>query len=315
MPAQVKLPKISVITPSYNQGQYIEDTILSVLGQGYPNLEYIVIDGGSSDNTVDVLKKYENQLAHWVSEKDSGQAAAINKGFSLATGDILCWLNSDDMYLPGTLRFIAERLDVSKAEVLIGNCIHIKEGSGIAVGSDVVADSQRHDILWCSYILQPSSFWTRKTWEATGTLNEGLNYALDWDWFIRAKNEGVHFKAVERPLSFYRIHVAHKSSFGGAARANELGEIYEKYHLSRGGALYASLLGSHRRAMLVRRLMNLPRKYAGRFQNIGITSEIAPNERIVLLLSWLGIAGFRLLYPILAFRYKTQEIRDVLRML
>src|SRR5882762_8349036 len=101
-------PKISIVTPSYNQGQYIEETIRSIIMQGYPNLELIIIDGGSKDNTVDIIRQYEKDIAYWVSEKDNGQTHAINKGFEKATGEILAYLNSDDIYMPYTFRLIAE---------------------------------------------------------------------------------------------------------------------------------------------------------------------------------------------------------------
>jgi glycosyltransferase involved in cell wall biosynthesis len=284
------IPKISVITPSYNQGRYIEDTILSVLGQDYPNLEFIVIDGGSTDETVEVLKKYEDRISYWVSEKDDGQASAINKGFARATGDILCWLNSDDMYLPGVLKFVSANLDISLSEMLIGNCVHIWEGEGRAMGSDIVSDSLSHDMAWCSYVIQPSAFWTRALWERTGVLDEKLHYALDWDWFIRAKRADADFRAVAKTLSVYRIHAAHKSSFGGEARARELAGIYGKYHGARGERLFEALAGERLRPALARRMANFT-------------------------LSWLGALGVRALYPLISSRYSMQEIRDVLRML
>ena len=115
-------PKISIVTPSYNQAEFLERTILSVLNQDYPNLEYIIIDGGSTDGSVEIIKKYEKYLAYWVSEKDKGQSDAINKGFQKSTGDILAWLNSDDTYLSGTLFKVVKAFQENpNADLIFGN--------------------------------------------------------------------------------------------------------------------------------------------------------------------------------------------------
>lgn len=215
-------PKISIITPSYNQGQYIEDTIISVLGQGYPNLEYIVIDGGSTDHTVDILNKYDSQIAYWESVKDNGQAHAINKGFTRATGDILMWLNSDDMLLAGTLFYIAEQVSKQGEGIYFGNCIHFKEAENLwTQGSDVIASNNLLDIRAIDYIIQPSSWWTRNVWESTGLLREDIHYVFDWQWFIRAHKQ-YPFYPQNKAISLYRFHEDHKSGTGGERRNREI---------------------------------------------------------------------------------------------
>jgi glycosyltransferase involved in cell wall biosynthesis len=224
------LPKISVITPSFNQGQFLEQTIQSVLGQAYPNLEYIIIDGGSIDESVDIIKKYEKQIVYWVSEKDKGQADAINKGFNIATGDILCWLNSDDCYLPYTLNFVASQLNTQKEAILFGNTFHFEENSPKAWGSNVVAEFEGTNLKYKDFIIQPSSFWTRKTWEKAGELDTDFNYVFDWEWFLRAAACDVKFTAVNRYMSIYRIHESHKSGTGGAKREKEVLRLYQKIH-------------------------------------------------------------------------------------
>jgi glycosyltransferase involved in cell wall biosynthesis len=226
-------PKISIVTPSYNQGVYLADTIRSVLGQGYPNLEYIIIDGGSTDNSVEIITKYASHLTYWQSEKDEGQAQAINKGFSIATGDIVGWLNSDDMYLPGTLDFIAETFKnglLATPSVLIGNCIFLREREKIVKANNVKAATETLDLEWYDYVIQPSSFWTRETVEKVGELNENMHYAFDWEWFIRCIRMGVVFHPVDRFLSVYRVHDAHKTGTGGHARLQELAKIYSLFH-------------------------------------------------------------------------------------
>ena len=221
--------KITIITPSYNQGRFLEQTILSVIGQHYPNLEYIIMDGGSTDNSVEIIKKYERHLAHWESEKDRGQAHALNKGFARATGTIFGWLNSDDFYLPGTLSFIAEQLEAHKPELLFGNCLHFVEDQQRAYGSDVRSAHETRDLLLADYIIQPSSFWTHESWLQAGVLDESLHFGFDWEWFIRAMKAGTAFKVEDRYLSAYRIHGEHKTAIGGDKRRIELASIYGRH--------------------------------------------------------------------------------------
>lgn len=225
------LPKITVVTPSFNQGEYLEQTILSVIGQGYPNLEYIIIDGGSTDNSLDIIHKYEGHFAYWDSKPDKGQADAINRGFTNSTGEILAWLNSDDMYVPGTLNYISKCFGNTLGhKIVFGNCLRFNQGTKFAFGSNVEESHQKLDISLCDYIIQPSCFWTKTVWEKIGSLNIDLVYTLDWDWFIRAKQAGVEFDAVGEFLSLYRLHAKHKSAIGGNARINEIARIYQAYH-------------------------------------------------------------------------------------
>ncbi|MEZ4795938.1 MAG: glycosyltransferase family 2 protein [Flavobacteriaceae bacterium] len=224
-------PKISIVTPSYNQGQFLEDTILSVLGQFYPNLEYFIYDACSTDNSVDIIKKYENQISYWVSEKDSGQADAINKGFQRSTGDILLWLNSDDMLMPNVLNFIAKQYLKNGEGIYFGNCIHFEEANNgvITNGSNVVDNFNSIPLQLVDTLIQPSSFWSKSVWDKIGELNTNFHYGFDWEWFLRAKKKNIHFYAINKPLSMYRFHDAHKTGVGGKERREELHKIYSSY--------------------------------------------------------------------------------------
>ncbi|WPU98344.1 glycosyltransferase family 2 protein [Mucilaginibacter sp. cycad4] len=217
----MSFPKISVITPSYNQGAFIEQTILSVIGQQYPNLEYIIIDGGSTDSTLEVIKKHEDHITYWVSEPDSGQSQAINKGFALATGDILCWLNSDDYYLPGALLDISSKISVNRTDLLYGNCIHLNEKDNQAYGSPF-DPLKNWDITHGDYIIQPSSFWTKQAFECIGPLREDLHFGFDWEWYARALAKGVNFIPSAKYYSVYRLHGDQKSNDNNVSRFIEL---------------------------------------------------------------------------------------------
>lgn len=224
-----KFPKISVITPSYNQGQFIEETILSVLNQDYPNIEYIIIDGGSTDQTVEVIKKYADKISYWVSEKDKGQADAINKGFRRATGDILCWLNSDDYYMPGTLSYVAKKLNHSNLEILFGEVDHIYEPIMNIKHSNVKSKFVNYQLELYDYIIQPGSFWTKSVWEAVGNVNLDLHFVFDWDLFLRAKKTGTLYTYTSRVMAMYRVHDGHKTSSGGEKRQKEIEYMLSEY--------------------------------------------------------------------------------------
>lgn len=229
-------PKITVVTPSFNQAQFLETTIRSVLGQRYPNLEYMIFDGGSRDGSADIIRRYEKELSYWVSEPDGGQSNAINLGFARATGDILCWINSDDYHLPDALWIAAERLKSRLADPVIihGSCMFFHEGEPIGR----VHPPTPHDIRRlrrCDYFIQPSTFWTATAWQKAGPLDASLVYAFDWDWYLRAADAGCEVVDVPAPLSAYRIHAGHKSGSGGDARRDEIAAIMARY--GRDGAL------------------------------------------------------------------------------
>jgi glycosyltransferase involved in cell wall biosynthesis len=252
-------PRITVVTPSYNQGQFLEETILSVIGQQYPNLEYIIIDGGSTDNSVDVIKKYESKLAYWVSEADRGQAHAINKGFERASGDILAWLNSDDFYLPSTLAFVAARLNPAQSELLFGNCLHIFQDRALVYGSNVRREHEQRNLLLADYIIQPSAFWTRAAMQKIGPLDQTLHFGFDWEWFIRSLQAEAKLAAEDKYLSVYRIHRDHKTGVGGERRLKELATIYEKYAGVRYEELFLRCCAQRARILFFREKFRLVR--------------------------------------------------------
>jgi glycosyltransferase involved in cell wall biosynthesis len=211
---RLSLPRISIVTPSYNQGQFIERTILSVLNQNYPNLEYIIIDGGSTDGSVEIIKKYERYLAYWVSEKDNGQADAINKGFKMATGDLVGWQNSDDIYLPGAFEKVVQVFSkFPNISIVFGSSLMIdvhdnKIGENMFTPFSVI----NHFYGGTSSINNQGCFWRSGMFSRIGMLDTQFHFSMDSEFFLRAGVKREKFKYVHSFLACSRIHKDSKSS-------------------------------------------------------------------------------------------------------
>jgi len=206
-------PKISLVTPSFNQAEFIEETIRSVIMQGYPNLEYIIIDGGSTDGSIEIIKKYEEHLAYWVSEPDQGQAHAINKGFRISTGDIIGWINSDDFYHPQTFNKVARFFIENKEEFIYGMTHYIDENSNVigTFNSKPLPNNYRKYTYWRAWnVPQPSVFFRKVIFDKYGYLDENLNYSLDYEFFLRI-SQSTHLYYYPELLSYFRKHIKSKS--------------------------------------------------------------------------------------------------------
>ena len=217
----MNLPKISVITPSYNQAKYIRATIESVLNQDYPNLEYIIMDGGSTDGTVEILKSYGKKLK-WESKKDKGQTHEINKGLNLATGEVLAYLNSDDIYLPGALKKVGEYYQKTNADWITGDCLTISEDGSPSKHNWLISGYKRFLMFFYSPLTlriadsmlpQPSTFWSRRSWEKVGKFNEEYHYVMDYDYWLRMSK---YYKPhdLKLALSGFRFQENSKSQTG-----------------------------------------------------------------------------------------------------
>jgi glycosyltransferase involved in cell wall biosynthesis len=228
-------PRISIITPSFNQCAFIEQTIRSVLEQDYPNIEYIIIDGGSTDETLDIIRRYESGIAYWVSDKDRGQAHAINKGLGRATGDIIAYLNSDDYYIDGALARVAEAFNRHpNRDLLHGRCRIVDEHGnklGERVGSirrfDEILDLW--DVWWNRRnFVQPEVFWTKRIAKKVGAFREDLFWVLDYEYWLRILAAGGRIGSIDAELAAFRLHSNQKSAQRDKA-AEELLQVVHPY--------------------------------------------------------------------------------------
>ena len=225
-PGDPKWPRITIVTPSYQQGRFLEETVRSVLLQGYSDLEYFICDGGSNDESVEILRRYEPCLSGWVSEPDGGQAAAINRGLGSGTGEIMGWLNADDCLLPGALRRIAEAFlqDSSRTVVTGLHRVHDVDSRWLFNQFDAFPTdcNVRH---YCS-IYQETTYWRRRVWESVGPLDEGKQFAMDYDYWQRLIAAGFHFTLLPHFLGVFRTHAEAKSTKWLDVQRRELEEIY-----------------------------------------------------------------------------------------
>ncbi|NUQ81085.1 MAG: glycosyltransferase [Bacteroidetes bacterium] len=222
--------KVSIVTPSYNQAEFLERTIRSVVDQDYPDKEYIIIDGGSSDQSVSIIRKYEDRITSWVSEKDEGQSHAINKGFSKTTGDIICWLNSDDVFVPGVLSRVVEMFQKNPSvDCIYGATYTIDQHDQIRFARHELPFDFNIMLFTMNYIPQSSTFWRRSVYEKVGPLRQDLHYTMDHEYWLRFYKHGITFMYVDDFFSYYRWHGESKGTINSGKIALEKSWLRRDY--------------------------------------------------------------------------------------
>jgi hypothetical protein len=259
-------PRITVVTPSYNQAGYLEETIRSVLLQGYRDLEYIIVDGGSTDGSLEVIRRYAAHLAWWVSEPDRGQSHAINKGLARATGDVLAYLNSDDVYAPGALTACADARSAG-AEWMVGSVMCFDDFHGAWPFPELPGASFTRWFLGCP-ISQPAVFWSARLQREAGPFREDLRYVMDYEFWLRLRF--VHRQRparIPRVLAYYRMHPVSKSVAQQSGMGAEVAAVVREYEglLTRRQRAQVCLARRHRRGRVhgARAVAHLRRRRPG----------------------------------------------------
>lgn len=219
---------ISIVTPSYNQGQYIEETICSVLDQNYTALEYIIIDGGSNDNSIEIIKKYEKHLKYWVSEKDNGQVSAINKGLAHCTGEIFNWLNSDDYLNSGALHKIAAAFTDKRVDLVAGSVNNFSKNECEIINNQNLSAGKLMCWMPGTHFVQPGVWMRRQHFINSGGIDEKFNFAFDWDMMIRYLFDFSNVVYLDDVLVNFRLHDTSKTVQWGNNFAMEEVKIIEK---------------------------------------------------------------------------------------
>jgi len=232
MPDGSPWPRVSIVTPSYNQAQFIEETIRSVLLQGYPDLEYIIIDGGSTDGSVEIIRKYEPWLAYWVSEPDRGQSHAINKGFARATGEICAWLNSDDVYVPGAVSKAAYFLSqYPECALVYGDCDCIDQQSNCLSRMRAMPFDLQQQLLG-NLIPQPTAFLRAAMLQSLGALDESLHYVMDYELWLRIGSQWPVAHMPDTVLARFRLSGANKTVANPERFGQEMLLVFDRFYLN-----------------------------------------------------------------------------------
>lgn len=250
------LPLVSIVTPSYNQAQFLEATIQSVLSQDYPRLEYIIVDGASTDGSPGIIRKYENRLAWWLSEKDKGQTDALNKGFENAKGEILAWLNSDDTYLPGAISAAVEFLQSNRQVGMVYGDANFIDEAGRVIGrfASAQTDLQRLRRGYV-HIPQQASFFRRDLWTTVGPLDPSFYFAMDYDLWVRIA-EHARIKYVRQTWANFRLHGAAKT----IAADDQCWPEMLRVHYRDGGSFFSTIVAKYYLRKLVAPFWNWRRR-------------------------------------------------------
>lgn len=223
----ISLPKVSVITPSFNQGEFLEQTIISVLNQSYSSIEHIVVDGGSQDNSVEILNRYESKLSYWISEEDKGQSDAINKGIRQSTGEIFTWLNSDDQLMPEAITQAVELFLANPEVAVVHGKTLLFKGNGWEQVKECQIEGLPYRYLSGMCFPQPSSFVRKSALDAIGLLDESLHYGMDYDFFVRLALN-FDFLRSEEIYSKYLLHDESKSTTANLKFAEDWAKVFSK---------------------------------------------------------------------------------------
>ena len=247
---------VSIVTPSFNQDRYIEKTIQSVLSQDYPQIEYMIVDGGSTDSTANLIRKYEDRLAWWVSEKDNGQTDAINKGFARAKGGILAWINSDDTYEPGAVtaavNYLQEHPDVG---MVYADCNYIDEAGNVIGKFNASQTNYRWLRQGYTHIPQQTMFFRADLWKQVGPLDPSFYFAMDYDLWTRIAAR-TQIKYIPQTWANFRLHTSGKTILADEHCWPEMIRV----HYRDGGSFFSVIVAKYYARKLMGPLWNLRRR-------------------------------------------------------